>query len=179
MSYEEGHYFQCQESGHIAQHCPNVHCFKCDEYGYIVVDCLHCIPPSGTSAHHHRLKSHTKHWTRLASCHHHWDRYRHSRSSHSPIPIDTTATVTMISTEAIQGHIIETIDIITGVLHDALTPVCIIPTVTPIITDCLHTGAHQLTLRTAADHDPIQHTNQLRRPCINLHPSQQGSRQIA
>ena len=41
MSHEEDHCFQCQESGHIAQQCPNVHCFKCDEYGQIVVDCLH------------------------------------------------------------------------------------------------------------------------------------------
>ena len=41
MSHEEDHCFQCQESGHITQHWPNVHCFKCDEYGHIVVDCLH------------------------------------------------------------------------------------------------------------------------------------------
>ena len=50
-----------------------------------------------------------------------------------------------------------------------LTPVLIIPTVTPHIADRLHTGAHQLTLGTTADHDPIQHTNQVRKPCINLH----------
>ena len=59
--------------------------------------------------------------------------------------------------EAIPGHIIETIDAIIGVLYDALTPV-LIPTMTPHTTDHLHTGAHQLTLRTAADHDPVQHT---------------------
>ena len=76
----------------------------------------------------------------------------------------------MILTEAIPGHIMETIDAITGVLHDALTAVLIVPTVTPHIADCLHTGAHQLTLRTAANHEPIQHTNQVRKPCINLHP---------
>ena len=76
----------------------------------------------------------------------------------------------MISTEAIPGHTIETIDIIIGVLHDALTPVLIFPAVTPHITDCLHTGAHQLNLGTTTDHDPIQHTNQVRKPCINLHP---------
>ena len=67
----------------------------------------------------------------------------------------------MIPTEAIPGHIIETIDITIGVLHDALTPVFIIPTMTPHITDHLHTGAHQLTLRTITDHNPIQHTNQV------------------
>ena len=27
MSHEEDHCFQCQESGHIASHCPNVCCF--------------------------------------------------------------------------------------------------------------------------------------------------------
>ena len=76
----------------------------------------------------------------------------------------------MISTKAIPGHIIETIDIIIEVCNDTITPVLIIPAVTPYITDRLPTGAHQLTLRTTADHDPIQHTNQVRKPCINLHP---------
>ena len=52
----------------------------------------------------------------------------------------------MIPTEATPGHIIETIDAIIGVLHDALTPVLIIPTVTPHIADHLCTGAHQLTI---------------------------------
>ena len=87
---------------------------------------------------------------------------------HSPILIDTTTTVTMIPTEAAPGHIIEMVDVTIGVLHDALTPVLIIPIVTPHIADCLHKEAHQFTLRTMADHDPIQHTNQVRKPCINL-----------
>ena len=78
----------------------------------------------------------------------------------------------MIPIEVILGHIIETIDIIIGVLHNALTPVLIIPDMPPNIADCLHTGAHQLTLRTATDHNPVQHTNQVRKPCINLHPIQ-------
>ena len=89
-------------------------------------------------------------------------------AGHSPIPVDIAATVTMIPTEDIPGHIIETIDVTTGVLHDALTPVLIFPTVTPDIADNLHTGAHQLILRTKADHDHIQHKNQVRKPCINL-----------
>ena len=66
--------------------------------------------------------------------------------------------------------IIETIDIIIGVLHDALTPVLLIPTVTHHIADHLCTGAHQLTLKTAADHNRILCTNPVRKPCINLHP---------
>ena len=74
----------------------------------------------------------------------------------------------MIPTEAITGHIIETVDVTMGVPHDALTPVLIIPTMTPHIADHLHTGAHQLTLGTRADHDAVQHTNQVRKPCINL-----------
>ena len=74
----------------------------------------------------------------------------------------------MIPTESIPGHIIQTVDITIGVLHDALTPILIVPAMTPHISDHLHTGAHQLTLRTRADHDPIQHKNQVRKPCINL-----------
>ena len=84
MSHEEDHCFQCQESGHIACHCPNVCCFECDEYGQIEVDCPHQRPPMGTPACHHRHKSHTRHCTRSTS--HHQDRYRCSRSrsqSHS------------------------------------------------------------------------------------------------
>ena len=86
MSHEEDCCFQCQESGHIAQHCPNICSFECDEYGHKEVDCPHQIPPSGMPAHHHRPKSHTRHHTRSTCCHHHQDRYRHSRSrsqSHS------------------------------------------------------------------------------------------------
>ena len=171
MSHEEDHCFQCQESGHIAQYCPNVHCFECDEYRHIVVDCLHQIPPSKYTC----MPSQTKipyqttapDWLLATITRTGTDTADHG---HSPIPIDTAATVTMIPTEAVPGHIIEIIDIIIGVLHDALTPVLIIPAMTPHLADCLHTGAHQLTLRTAAGHNPIQHTNQVRKPCTNLHP---------
>ena len=75
MSHEEDHCFQWQESGHIAQHFPNVHYFECDEYGHIVVNCTHQISPSGTPAYHYRLKSHTRHCTRLTSHHCHQDKY--------------------------------------------------------------------------------------------------------
>ena len=84
------------------------------------------------------------------------------------MPTDITVTVTVIPSEDIPGHIIETINITTGVFHDALTPVLIIPAVTPHITDRLHTGVHQLTLGIRADHIPIQHTNQVNKLCINL-----------
>ena len=80
MSHKEDRCFQCQESGHIARHCPNVCCFECDKNGHIVVDCPNHIPPSGMPEHLHRPKSHTRHWTRSPSHHYHQDRYRHSRS---------------------------------------------------------------------------------------------------
>ena len=51
MSHEEDQCYQCQELGHMAHHCPNVHCFECNEYGHIVVNCPHWIPPSGTPTH--------------------------------------------------------------------------------------------------------------------------------
>ena len=80
MSHEEDCCSQCQESSHIAHHCPNVHCFKCNEYGYIVVDCPHRIPPSGTPAHHHRSQSQHRHHNTSTSHHHPTDRHRSSRS---------------------------------------------------------------------------------------------------
>ena len=57
MPHEEDCYFQCQESGHIVHHYPNVQCFECDEYGHMVMDCPHRIPSSGTPACHHRSQS--------------------------------------------------------------------------------------------------------------------------
>ena len=59
MSNEEDQCFQCQESGHITCHCPNVCCFECDEYGHIAVDCPDRIPPSGMPAHHRGQNANT------------------------------------------------------------------------------------------------------------------------
>ena len=42
--------FQCQESGHMACHCPHIKCFNCDEYSHVSIDCPDKIPPSGTPA---------------------------------------------------------------------------------------------------------------------------------
>ena len=66
------------------------------------------------------------------------------------IKVAVPPTVTMIPKEAIPGHIIETVDVSIGVLHNALTPVLTVPAMTPHITEHLHTGAHQLTLGTRA-----------------------------
>ena len=79
MSHED-HCFQCQESGHMACHCPKVCCFECNEYGHIVVDCPHRIPPSGTPACHHTSQYWHKHHNSSTSCHHPTDRHRRSQS---------------------------------------------------------------------------------------------------
>ena len=80
MSHEEDRCFQCQELGHIAHHCPNVHCFECKEYCHIVADCPHQMPPSGTPVCQHRWDSNTRHHTRSTSRHCHQDRYSYSKS---------------------------------------------------------------------------------------------------
>ena len=82
--------------------------------------------------------------------------------------MDITAAVATIHREDVPGHIIEMIGITTGVLHDALTPVIIILTMTSHITDHLHTGVHLHTLRIGADPVSIQHTKQVSTLCINL-----------
>ena len=74
MSNEEDCCFQCQEPGHIVQHCPHIRCYECDEYGHIVMDCPHRIPPSGTPVTHH--KPHRSHHARLSLRHHHDNRDR-------------------------------------------------------------------------------------------------------
>ena len=67
MSNKADQCFQCQELGHIACHCPNVHCFECDEYGHVAVDCPDSIPSSGTPACHKRQQSSTRHCARSTS----------------------------------------------------------------------------------------------------------------
>ena len=76
MTNEADQCFQCQELGHIARNCPNVHCFECNEYGHLAADCLDRIPPSGTPAQHWRW--HTRHCTRSTS-RHDQNRHRYSR----------------------------------------------------------------------------------------------------
>ena len=64
-SDEEDQCFQCQEPGHITQHCPNIRCHKCNELRHIVMKCPHRIPPSGTLVPHH--KAHRNCHARLSS----------------------------------------------------------------------------------------------------------------
>ena len=54
MSNKEDCCFQCQEPGHITQHCPHIRWYECNENGYIIMDCPHRIPPSRTPVTHHK-----------------------------------------------------------------------------------------------------------------------------
>ena len=89
---------------------------------------------------------------------------------HSPIPTDIKVTVVMTPTEAVPGHIIETVDTTIGVLYDAITPVFIIFTMTHYINDYPHIGVLQLIQKIAADPDHVLHINQVKKLHINLHP---------
>ena len=60
MSSNDDKCFQCQESGHMAWHCPCIKCFDCDEYGNVATDCPDKIPPSGTPARHRNASSNTR-----------------------------------------------------------------------------------------------------------------------
>ena len=84
MSSEDEKCFQCQESGHMAHHSPNIKCFDCGEYGHVAVGCPNRILSSCTPACHKKHHSSIRHWTRSTSKHRHRDRHRFCRSrSHS------------------------------------------------------------------------------------------------
>ena len=170
MSQEEKWCFQCQESGHIAYHCPNVWCFECNDYGHIVVDCPHRKPPQ---VHLHvntdqNLKIDIR--NRSTSCHHHENITDAVGLDHSPI-------ITRYHSKSCQNsykshsrlHHRDTrqhhrssswhphLSIYTHHSQHS-TPHC----------RSSHIGAFQLTPETAADHTLNQSTNLLRKPHINL-----------
>ena len=60
MSSDEDKCFQCQESGHMAFHCPHIKCLDCDEYGHVAADFPDKIPPSGTPARLRNNSSNTR-----------------------------------------------------------------------------------------------------------------------
>ena len=76
----------------------------------------------------------------------------------------------MTPTEAIPGHIIETVHATIGVLCNVVTPVLIIFTVTHHIKDHPHIGVLQLIQKITADPSHILHIKQVRKLHINLHP---------
>ena len=171
MSHKEDHCFQCQESGHISHHYPNVQCFRCDEYGHIVMDCPHRIPPSGTPAHCHRPQSCSNHHTRSNSCHHHEDRYRSSRSRSQSHPCRYHS---KSHHNSYRGHSRSTTgitDTIAGVVHGTHTQtlIHIILAMTLHIVDHLPTEALQLTPGITADHTLAQPTNPPGKSLINLY----------
>ena len=134
--------------------------------------CPHQIPPSGTAACHQRLKSHTWRCTRSTSHHCHQGQIQTQQIKVcSAVPKDITVTVTMIPTEAMfQVHIVETVDVTTGVLHNSLTPVLIVHCHcdTPHHRSAFTQELINILSGTRADHNPIQHTNQVSKPCISL-----------
>ena len=117
MSHEEDCCFQCQESGQIVCHFPNIFCFKCDEYECIVVDCPHILPPSGTPAHHHKSQSWPRHHNSSTSCHHPKIGTEAVDLNHNHTTDDTTAKVNINPLEHILGHNTETTGDIAGVVH--------------------------------------------------------------
>ena len=50
MSSDDDKCFQCQESEHMACHCPHIKCFDCDEYVHVAADYPDKISLSGTPA---------------------------------------------------------------------------------------------------------------------------------
>ena len=71
MSSDDDKCFQCQESRHMACHCPHIKCFDCDEYGHVAADCPDKIPPSGTPLRHRNTHSNARHHNRSTSHHDH------------------------------------------------------------------------------------------------------------
>ena len=71
MSSNDDKCFGCQESGHMAHHCPCIKCFDCNESGHVVADCLNKIPPSGTPARQRNTNSNTRCHNRSTSHHDH------------------------------------------------------------------------------------------------------------
>ena len=65
----------------------------------------------------------------------------------------------MTPTEAIPGHIIETVDATIGVLHDAVTPVLIITAIIHHLKDHPHIGILQLIPEITADPNHTLHMN--------------------
>ena len=54
MSNKDDQCFQCQEPGHITQHCPHIRCHEKRIRTYSPWDCPNRILPSGIPAQHHK-----------------------------------------------------------------------------------------------------------------------------
>ena len=76
----------------------------------------------------------------------------------------------MTPTEAIPGHIIETVDATIGVPYDAIIQVFIDFVVTHHIKGHPHIGVLHLTQKTAADPNHALHISQVRKFHTSLHP---------
>ena len=167
MSSEDNKCFQCQESGHIACHCPHIQCFDCNEYGNVAADCPDKIPPSGTPACHKKHHSHARHHTRSSSRLHHRDRHGFSRSR--------SQSHTQISKPQVQQLTQKSLQILSQM--SSQDHHCIINNPVFIIIDATHhtEGPHhievpQLIPEITADLDHILHTDPVEQHLLNLHP---------
>ena len=86
---------------------------------------------------------------------------------HSHTLADIKVRVIITHAEVIPDHII---DVITGALHDTITPSLIIIAVTHHTGDYPHIEVPQLIPEITVDPDYVPHTNQVRTPHPNPHP---------
>ena len=177
MSNEEDQCFQCQELGHIAHHCQNVHCFECNEYDHIAADCPDRIPPSGMPACHKRQHSNPRYCARSTSRHCHQDRCRHQQVKITVrlLQISKSQLHNNLHAEVIPDHIT---DATTGALYYTFTPAFIVIAMTCHTRDHLHIEVYQLILDIATDPDHVHHINQVGTPHLNPHPVPAGQQQI-
>ena len=90
---------------------------------------------------------------------------------HSHILADIEVTVAITHTEVVSNLIT---DATIGALHDAITPALIVITVAHHTKDHPHAEVPQLIPEIVADPDHILHINQVRKPCLSLHPALAG-----
>ena len=166
ISSEGDKCFQCQESGHMACHCPHIQCFNCNEYGHIAADCPDKIPPSGTPAHHKRHHSHTRHHTRSTSRYHQRDRHRFSISRSQS---HTHRYQSHSHNNSHRSHS-KSYHRLTAAHHIINTQVLIIIDATHHTEGHHHIEVPPLILEITADLDHILHTDPVEWHLLNLHP---------
>ena len=133
MSSDDDKCFQCQESGHMACHCPHIKCFNCDKYSHVAAD--------AQRKYHHQVLLHDTEIIILAQ--------DTILDLHLAIPAGTDTALTG------QSHIpaVTGTEVTAGAIHREVAP--------GHITD-IHTGAHLTTdTQTHIIIDGIHHTGDL------------------
>ena len=155
MSSDDDKCFQCQESGHMACHCPHIKCFDCDEYSHVAADCPDKILPWGTPARHRNTHSNTRHCDRSTSHHDHRDRHRSNRSRSHSCSHRYGSHTKVIHREVTPGHIT---DAHTEAHHATDTQTHIIIDEIPHIEDLHHTEVFPHIPKITVDLDHVPHT---------------------